>query len=85
MPIDNLDQPVAAKLSGLLAASLTGNEDAGGALCRAPHSTRPVPLGDPRSSILRDPAAHRFPEMPLWSPRNGFRAPHGSMNPPLRP
>ena len=32
----------------------------------------PVPLGDPRSSILGDPAARRSPEMPPGPPGNAF-------------
>ena len=59
---NSLDQPVAAKLPDPLAAGLTGNEGGGGVRCRAPHSARPVPLGDLRSSILRDPTARRLPK-----------------------
>lgn len=45
---NSLGRTIVRKLPGLLAATLTDNEGEGDALCRAPHSTRPIPLGDPR-------------------------------------
>ena len=65
---NSLDGAVAAKLPGLLAAGLTDCEGENGALRRPSHSTRPIPLGDPGSSILRDPVARRSPEMPPCRP-----------------
>ena len=41
------------------------------ALCRVPKSALPIPLGDPRSSILSHSTARRFPEMPCGAPLNG--------------
>jgi len=48
-------------------------------------SPPPIPHGDRRSSIIRDPVARRSPEMPPWSPGNGFRTPRGLDDPAMRP
>ena len=64
---------VAGKLRGLSIAGLKDGEGDGrprhllgdgSALCRPPFFALPLPLGDPRSSILGDPRARRLPEMP---------------------
>lgn len=91
---NSLGQAVAGNLFGLLAASHANGWERpaadhasgdGGALCRAPISPLPIPLGDRRSSILGDPVARRCPEMPPWSPGDGFRTPQGSMTQPYAP
>ena len=82
---NSLDRAVAAKLPGLRAAGLTDGEGENGALRRPSHSTRPIPVGDPGSSILRDPVARRSPENASVSPKQRLPNPHGSMTRPCAP
>ncbi|MDE2980750.1 MAG: hypothetical protein OXU74_06085, partial [Gemmatimonadota bacterium] len=51
---NSLGRAVTGKVHHLVVAGLKDNDGEGDALSRAPHSTRPIPLGDPSSSIWGD-------------------------------